>query len=257
MSKITFCMDGSLGIVTLNDPPFNLLTQELIDDLHALLEKIPEKYLRGLLLKGDEGNFSAGANMSLFTGLDSNGGRELLVSFLGLIHKIEKLPYPTLAAVRGLCLGGGFELALACDLIWAANEAKFGAVEATIATVPLGAGGRMIAARAGLTRAKEMIYEAGFFSAEKLESWNIVNKILPESELNDKALKYMKMLSDGPTLAHATTKRLFSEYYNNDLNSADKLLLEIVPPLFETNDFITGVKSLLENGPGKARFYAK
>lgn len=257
MNKITFSLEGFLGVVTINDPPYNLMGLELINDLHFVIDGLPEKNLRGLLIKCDGGNFSAGANMSLFTGVDSNGSRELLNAVLGLFRKIEELPYPTLAAVRGLCLGGGFELALACDLIWAANDAKFGSPEATIGTIPLGAGSRGIAARAGVARAKEMIYEAKFYAAETMEKWNIVNKVLPDVELNEQALKYMQMLSEGPTLAHAVTKKLHREYYNRGLNSADKMLFEIVPPLFDTNDFINGVKSLLENGPGKAKFNAK
>lgn len=257
MRKVTFSMDGFLGVISLNDPPFNLLGQELIDDLNSLLDQLPDMNLRGLLLKSGEGNFSAGANMNLFTGLDSTGGRKLLDNFLGIIHKIECLPYPTLAAVKGLCLGGGFELALACDLIWASSNAKFGSPEATIATIPLGAGSRGLAARAGIARAKEIVYEAKFYHAESMEKWNIVNKVLADSELNEKAFEYMKTLSHGPTLAYDVTKKLSREYFNNGQNSSDNMLLEIVPALFETSDFISGVKSLLENGPGHAKFYAK
>jgi len=257
MSKVTFSVEGSLGIITLNDPALNLLSPELVDDLRAVVEGLPEKNLRGLILKSN-GNFSAGANMSLFTGKDSQGGREVLDTFLvGIVRKIEALPYPTLAVVRGLCLGGGFELALACDLIWSANEAKFGAVEATIGTVPLGAGSRMIAARAGMARAKEMVYDAKIYNAEQLEKWNIVNKVMPDGEINEQAAKYMERLAQGPTLAYAVTKRLHSEYYSKGLNCSDDLLLEIVPPLFETKDFVNGVKSLIENGPGKAKFDAQ
>lgn len=250
-------MEGSLGVIALNDPPLNLLGQELIDDLQSVVDGLPEKNLRALLLKSDAGNFSAGANMSLFSGKDRKGGRALLDSFLEVVHKIEELPYPTLAAVRGLCLGGGLELALACDLIWASQDARLGSPEAGIGTIPLGAGGRGIAARAGMARAKEMVFEAKFYTAENLEKWNIVNKVLPDGEVNEQALQYMKKLSEGATLAHAVTKKLFSEYYNHGRNSSDHLLLEIVPALFETTDFINAVKSLKENGPGKAKFYAR
>ena len=256
MSKVTFGLEDCLGIITLNDPPFNLLGKDLIDDLQSIMNELKQKSIRGLLLKSEGGNFSAGANMSLFSGGGSTGGREILDLFLGIVHCIETLPYPTLASVNGLCLGGGFELALACDLIWAADNAKLGSPEVSIGTIPLGAGSRSIAARAGMARAKEMVYEGKFYTAEKLEQWNIVNKILPESELHEQALKYIKKLSEGPTLAHAVTKRLHNEYYNHGSNSSDDLLLEIVPALFETNDFMNGVKSLMDNGPGKAKFNA-
>lgn len=254
MGKVTFKVDGSLGILTLNDPPLNLLSREMVDEIGLIVDELPAQNLRGLIINS-EGHFSAGANMSLFTGKNRQGGKEVLVSFLlRIVRRIEALPYPTLAVVRGLCLGGGFELALACDLIWAASEAKMGAVEATIGTVPLGAGSRMIAARSGVARAKEIVYEAKMYGAEQLEKWNIVNKVAADGEINEQALKYMQRLADGPTLAFAATKRLHSEYYNQGLNSSDELLLEVVPPLFESEDFVNGVKSLIENGPGKAKF---
>ena len=256
MNKATFNMEGSLGVITINDPPYNFMGQEMIDDLQSVVDGLPGN-LRGLLIKCDGGNFSAGANMSLFTGKDSKGGKEVTTAVLGLFREIQALPYPTLAAVRGLCLGGGFELALSCDLIWAASDAKLGSPEATIGTIPLGGGSRGIAARAGVARAKEMVYEGKWYAAEKLEQWNIVNKVLPDAELNEQALKYMKKLCEGATLAHAITKKLHSEYYSNGLDSSDELLIEIVPPLFETEDFIKGVKSLLENGSGKAKFNAR
>lgn len=75
--------------------------------------------------------------------------------------------------------------------------------------------------------------------------------------MNEQALIYIKKLCEGATLAHAITKKLHSEYYNNGLNSSDGLLLQIVSPLFETEDFINGASSLLENGPGKAKFNAR
>lgn len=257
MNKVLFNTEGSLGVVTLNDPPYNFMGQELTDDLRSVVEELSEKKLRGLLITCNGSNFSAGANMSLFTGKDINGGREVTTSVLGLFRTIQDLPYPTLAAVRGLCLGGGFELALSCDLIWAASDAKLGLPEATIGTVPLGGGSRGIAARAGVARAKEMVYEGRFYLAEKLEQWNIVNKILPDAELNEQASQYMKKLCEGATLAYGITKKLHGEYYSNGLDSADDLLLQLVPPLFATEDFINGVKSLLENGPGKAKFNAR
>jgi enoyl-CoA hydratase/carnithine racemase len=257
MNKATFSTEGSLGVVTINDSPYNFMGQELIDDLHSVIDGLFEKNLRGLLIQCNGSNFSAGANMSLFKGKDSDGGREVTTSILKLFRKIQELPYPTLAAVRGLCLGGGFELALSCDLIWAASDAKLGSPEATIGTIPLGGGSRGIVARAGVAMAKEMVYEGKFYTAEKLEQWNIVNKVLPDAELNEQALKYMKKLCEGATLAHAVNKKLHNEYYNNGLDSSDNLLLEIVPPLFETEDFINGVKSLMENGPGKAKFNAR
>lgn len=258
MPKVTFGVEGSLGIITLNNPPLNLFSQEMVDELRNVLEGLPGKNLRGLIINTSLRHFSAGADMSLFAGKDSKAGKEAVDAFLvGLIRNIEALPYPTLAAVRGVCLGGGFEIALACDLIWASNEAKFGSPEAKIGTIPLAAGSRGIAARAGVARAKEMVFEANMYNAGQMEKWNIVNKVVADAELDEQSLQYMKMLAEGATLAHAVTKQLHREYYNEGPNASDDLILEIVPPLFETQDFINGVQSLIENGPGKAKFNAE
>jgi enoyl-CoA hydratase/carnithine racemase len=241
MSKVLFRTEGSLGIITLNNPPLNLFSQEMVDELMAILKELPGQNLRGLILNSSQRHFSAGADMSLFAGKDHQGGQEAVNAFLvGLIRSIEALPYPTLAAVRGVCLGGGFEIALACDLIWASNEAKFGNPEAKIGMIPLAAGSRMIAARAGIARAKEIVFEANMYNAEQLEKWDIVNRVVSDAEIEEQSLKYMKMLAEGATLAHAVTKELHREYYNEGPNRSDELLLEIVPPLFETKDFING-----------------
>lgn len=258
MSKVTFGVDGSLGIITLNNPPLNLFSQEMVDELKAVLESLPGKNLRGLIINTSQRHFSAGAEMSLFEGKDAQAGKEAVDAFLvGLIQNIEALPYPTLAAVRGVCLGGGFEIALACDLIWAAKEAKFGSPEAKIGTIPLAAGSRGIAARAGMARAKEMVFEANNYTAEQMEKWNIVNKVVADAELDEQSLQYMRVLAEGATLAHAVTKQLHREYYNEGPNASDELILKLVPPLFETKDFINGVESLIKNGPGKAIFNAE
>jgi len=258
MSKVTFRVEGSLGIITLNNPPLNLFSQGMVDDLKAVLDSLPGKNLRGLIINTSQRHFSAGADMSLFEGKDAQAGKEAVDSFLvGLIQNIEAVPYPTLAAVRGVCLGGGFEIALACDLIWAAQEAKFGSPEAKIGTIPLAAGSRGIAARAGMARAKEMVFEANIYSAEQMEKWNIVNKVVAEAEIDEQSLQYMQALAEGATLAHAVTKQLHREYYNEGPKASDDMILKIVPPLFETQDFINGVQSLIENGPGKAKFKAE
>ena len=92
-----------------------------------------------------------------------------------MIDAIESLPVPTLAAVQGLCLAGGLEVALACDLIWAAEGSMLGQPEATIGAIPFAGGAQRVAARAGTARALEIVYTGGFYPAERLLDWGVLN----------------------------------------------------------------------------------
>jgi len=123
--KVRFTRDGSLGTVTLASPPLNLIGQQLISDLLAALDQVEAaEGLRALVLRGEGKVFSAGADVALFAGMTAHQLRPLIGAFLDLGHRIERLPYPTLAAVHGTCMAGGFELALFCDLIWAAADMR-------------------------------------------------------------------------------------------------------------------------------------
>jgi enoyl-CoA hydratase/carnithine racemase len=257
MVKLKFEKEDQLGIITFDDKPLNLIDLEFVKELEEILNSLENQGIRALIFKVDKGNFSAGANVSIFKSLDENSARETLKRFLNLITQIEKLPYPTMAAVKGMCIGGGFEIALACDYIWASENSQFAAAEVLIGIVPLGGGVQRLAQRAGIARAKEITLGGRFQKPEKLEKWNIINRVLPEPELNDKAMKLMKYQINGPTIAFDTIKKLLSEYYNNGLENSDELLIKIVPKLFETEDIKIGIESFKKQGPGKAIFKGK
>jgi enoyl-CoA hydratase/carnithine racemase len=183
--------------------------------------------------------------------------RGMLQRFLNVIYEIEMLPYPTMAAVKGMCIGEGFEIALACDYIWASENAQFAAAEILIGIVPLDGGAQRLAQRCGIARAKEITLGGRFVKPDALERWNVINRVLPDQELNEKAIKFMKFQSNGPTIALDTIKRLLREYYENGIEKSDELLVNLVPKLFETEDIKIGIESFKKQGPGKALFNAK
>jgi len=257
LNKLKFEEEDGLGIITFIDKPLNLIDSDFVEELESILDGTEIKELRALLFKVDKGNFSAGANVALLIEQDTNSARNTIKRFFDLIYKIEQLPFPTMAAVKGMCVGGGFELALACDYIWASEKAQFAAAEILIGIVPLGGGAQRLAQRAGLTRAKEIALGGRFNKPEKLEKWNVINRVLPEQELNEKAKKFMKFQSKGPTIAFGIIKKLLREYYNKGLEESDNLLQAIVPELFETEDIKIGIESFKKNGPGKAIFRGK
>ena len=107
--------------------------------------------------------FSAGADVHIFDGLDAAGARELTAELLSFTHEVEDLPFPTLAVAAGLCLTAGLELSLACDLLWAAEGAQFGLVEAVVGITPLMGGTQRMAERAGTARAREFVMTGGLY----------------------------------------------------------------------------------------------
>src|SRR5207245_9215945 len=174
MNKVRFEISGSLGILTLTNPPLNLFSGEVIEDLRASVDHIKQTPVRGLLVQAEGNIFSGGADVSMFQGKTPSEARERFTSHLSLIADPEELPFPTVAAVQGLCLAAGLELALACDLIWAAASARFGQVEAAIGTTTLLGGVQRLAERAGPSRARELVYTAEQYDATTLDRKSVV-----------------------------------------------------------------------------------
>ena len=249
MDKVRFEISGSLGILTLTHPPLNLFSGEVIEDLRASVDQVKQTPLRALLVRAEGKIFSGGADVSIFQGRTPSEARERFTSHLRLIADLEELPFPTVAAVQGLCLAAGLELALACDLIWAAASARFGQVEASIGATTLLGGVQRLAERAGPSRAREIIYTADQYDAATFERWNIVNKIIPDDALASQTRAFAERLASGPTLAYAAGKKIVRAYLEGGVRAADKAVDQLAPPLFESEDMRAGVAGLLAHGP--------
>jgi enoyl-CoA hydratase/carnithine racemase len=180
--------------------------------------------------------------------------RPLIGSFLDLGHRIERLPYPTLAAVHGTCMAGGFELALFCDLIWAAEGTMLGLPETRLGIVPLAGGIERIATRAGLGRARSVALGAELHTAEEFVAWGVIDRVLAADELHSAALEFATRLAGGPTRAFAVVKELTRSYTAGGVAGADALLADAAVGLFDTEDARGGIRSFLTSGPGHATF---
>lgn len=254
MAKLKLEQEGALGVLTLCDPPMNLIGLELLSELKGLLADIEALELRALVLRAEGEHFSAGADVKLFKGLSANAAGDLLGEFLETIQRFEALPFPTLGAVQGLCIAGGLELVLACDLIWAAESARFAQAEVLIGTVPLGGGAQRLAERCGPARAREIVMTGQFYDAATFERWNIINRVVADQELAEKSMKFGQRLAMGPTQAYQVTKRLMLAQQGEGLARADRLTVELAPALFESEDMQAGIRAFLEKGPGQAKF---
>ena len=111
-----------------------------------------------------------------------------------------------------------------------------------------------MAERAGPGRAREFVMSQGIYDSATLESWNVVNRVLPDGELLEKGMSFARRLAGGPTRAHAATKRIVRAYLEGGVDEADRATPEVAGALFETQDLQRAVRSFLAEGPGKATF---
>ena len=252
--RARFERHGDVGVVVIADPPLNLFGREMSDDVLAALDEAESEGVRALVLRAEGEVFTAGADVNVFAELTAENADEFIGQLLSLAHRVEDLPIPTLACVHGLCLTAGFELSLACDMIWASESAQFGLVEIVVGLTPLMGGTQRVAERAGPARARELVMSGGLYPAATLESWNVVNRVLGEDELLEKSMRFAERLAAGPTRAHDATNRIVRAYLDEGVRGADARVSEIGGPLFGTEDLQGAVRSFLEEGPGKARF---
>ena len=252
--RVRFETDGDVGVVTLSDPPLNLFGHETVTELERVIGDARGADVRALVIRAEGDVFTGGVDVHVFDGLTPEQAEEFAERLIGLAHAVEALPFPTIASVHGLCLTAGFELALACDMIWAAESARFGLVEIVVGVSPFMGGTQRVAERAGPARARELVMTGGLYEAERLERWNVINRVLPDGELAEKTMRFAARLAAGPTLANAATKRVVRAYLDGGVRGADEQVSEIVPPLFATEDLKGAVRTFLEQGPGNATF---
>jgi enoyl-CoA hydratase/carnithine racemase len=254
MAKAEFSLDGAVGEIAISDPPLNLFGLELSRDLASAAAEARDSDARAILVRAEGDNFSAGANVEMFLDRDEAAARELIEEFMPAIRNFAAIDVPTVAAVQGLCLAAGLEVALSCDLIWAAEGSQLGLVEGVIGATPFGGGTQRLVARAGAGRAAEAVLSARTYSAETMLDWGVVNRMVPGPELLEKTRSFVERLAAGPTLAHAATKRMIRLAVDEGVQAADQALPEAGAKVMASEDLQNGARTLLEKGPGNAIF---
>jgi enoyl-CoA hydratase/carnithine racemase len=246
--------DGPIATVVIDHPPLNLFGAELVQSVAEAIDEVADSDARALVIRAEGRVFTGGADVHGFDDVSADQASGGFAGGFETIHKLESLPFPTLSVVHALCLTAGFELSLACDIIWAAESAQFGLVEAVVGLTPGWGGTQRLAERAGPARARELVMSARLYDAATLERWNVVNRVLPDGELFEKAYKFARQLAEGPTLAHVATKEIVQAAREGGVPEADRRTPAISGRLFDTADLRNAVKSFLTEGPGKATF---
>jgi enoyl-CoA hydratase len=254
MTPVRYHREGDVGEVVLHSPPLNLFDQPLMEALEEAVAAAAADAPRALLVRAEGDVFTAGVDVHVFDGLDASGATALTERLLALAHRVEDMPFPTLAVVHGLCLTAGLELSLACDLLWAGDDSRFGLVEKVVGITPLMGGTQRMAERAGSARAREFVMTGRLYGAEDLRDWGVVNRVVAADELLEKARRFAADLAAGPTLAHAASKAIVRVQADHGTREADARTAALTSHLFESEDNRNAVRSFLEHGPGKATF---
>ncbi|MGY1707685.1 enoyl-CoA hydratase/isomerase family protein [Geodermatophilus sp. SYSU D00697] len=258
--------DGDVAVVVLDNPPLNLFDapvfdaiERVADELAALTDPADPGRARAVLVEARGRVVSGGVDVTFFRdiaeGPDPVGeGARLWRRLLRVAQAVEDLPVPTVFAAHGLTLTAAFELALACDVLLAAESASFGLVEIVVGLTPSMGGPQRLAERAGPARAKELVFTGERHPAAVLERWNVVNRVLPDDGFAEAARGYARRVAAGPTVAHAATKTLVGTAVRAGARAADDLVPEVSGALFGTEDLRGAVRSFLTEGPGKATY---
>ena len=245
---------GPLAVLTLDHGDLNLFDRAVFDSFAEHVRTLTDDPPRGLLIRAAGRVVSGGVDVHEFEPLNADTGGELWSELLASAQLLEDLPCPTVFAAHGLCLTAAFEIALACDLLVAAEKARFGLVEIVVGLTPSMGGPQRLAERAGPARAKQLIYTGDLFDARTLEAWNVVNMVLAAEDFEQAALDFAARIAAGPTRAHAATKRIIQTQVERGTRAADAIVPEVSGALFATEDLRNAVRSFLSEGPGKASF---
>ncbi|MEY2405667.1 MAG: hypothetical protein QOG39_583 [Acidimicrobiaceae bacterium] len=236
MPHLTYSIEDRVATLTLNHPPQNRVDEQMADDLAEAVEAVGRSDARVVLLRADGPDFSFGGDIVTWPDLDARELRALFERYMSVFNRFERLPLPVIAAVHGLCFGGGFELALRADVIFAAESARFGHPEQSIAIVTLLGGIYRVAERAGRSRAFEWALTSEQVPAAVMAAAGVVNRVVADEALLEEATAFAEGVAAGPTRAHAAHKALLRAWAVGGVAAADEAMFDIALPLFESDD---------------------
>ena len=246
MKTIRFEQTGPVGAIILANPPYNRLDTRFAACLRDAVHEASESDIRVLVVRAEGPNFSLGGEVREWPGKDVNWFRTFVQEVNLSYRAIEALRVPTVAAVQGLSFGGGFELALACDLVVAADDAVFCCVEVTTGMLPLAGALQRLAERIGRSRATRCAMLGEPIPAAQALDLGLAMEVVPASELEATADELAARLAQGPTRSYAATRTLLKAWSSGGVAGADAVMLDATMDLFHTEDVARGFASTAE-----------
>lgn len=244
----------NIGVLTVNRPDkLNALSNELTEELQHLLDEIEKDVdLRVVVITGaGDKAFVAGADINELVERDALKGRDVSRFRQALFARIENLPVPVIAAVNGYALGGGLELALACNIRIASEKAQFGAPEVKLGIIPGDGGTQRLPRLVGLGRAMELILTGEFIDAQEAHRIGLVNRVVSPDELMESVMTLAKKIASRPPLAVKYAKEAVNRSQEGDTASGYALESYLHALACTTEDKKEGVTAFLEKRKGQ------
>jgi enoyl-CoA hydratase/carnithine racemase len=251
--KVSREAGGRVALLTLARPEhMNALSSGLLRDLgRAISEAEDSPEVGAVVVTGEGRAFCAGADIAELQSSSRSEAPAYIRRIQGACNRVEASRFPVLAAVGGVAFGGGFELALACDLVVAEEQARFGVPEVRLGLIPGGGGTQRLPRLVGRNRAKELIFFGEAISASKALEFGVVNRVVPQGEALAAALSWAAELCERPPLALGAAKRVINQGIQADLQTGLELEAQGITALFGTRDQVEGMSAFLEKRQAK------
>jgi enoyl-CoA hydratase/carnithine racemase len=247
--------DQAVATIRLNRPPMNALSAALQADLADAAEQVQaDEAVRAVVLYGGEKLFAAGADIKELSEAGYAQISSHIASLQGVLDAVAAISKPVIGAITGYALGGGLELALCADFRVVGEGARLGQPEILLGLIPGAGGTQRLPRLIGQARAKDLVFSGRFVGAAEALSIGLADKVVPDDQVYDAARELAASYADGPAVAIAAAKRAIDLALSTDLASGLAYERLSFAALFATDDARTGMRSFLENGPGKATF---
>ncbi len=256
LENILWKVEDGVGIATLNRPKaLNALNTQTVREIGELLSAVEgDASLKALVLTGaGEKAFVAGADIAEMSALPPLAARRFAEAGQRTFERLEALPIPTIAAVNGFALGGGCELAMACDLIYASERARFGQPEVNLGIIPAFGGTQRLQRRVGPSRAMEMILTGDMADAPTAKAWGLALEVLPPEKLLEYAIAQAKKIASKAPAAIAAAKRILRATTAPQLAPGQEMEADTFGMLFGTEDGREGLRAFVEKRPAHFR----
>jgi enoyl-CoA hydratase len=246
--------DHGVALLAIDNSPLNALSAALLAALAKRVDALTDDpAVKAVVITGNERAFAAGADVTQFSP-DRESARIVAASFRTACDAIASIPRPVIAAIRGYALGGGLEVALACDLRVASDAARLGQPEVLLGIIPGGGATQRLPRLIGSPRAKEMIWSGRQLRADEALAIGLVDRVVPADEVVDTAVHWARTFSSGAVASMGLAKRAIADGLDRSLAEGLDLEADCFADSFATNDAAIGIASYLEHGPGKADF---
>ena len=258
LTDVTYAVTDGVAVVTINRPDrMNAFRGRTVDELIFVFKTAwASRDIGAVVLTGaGEKAFCAGGDVKERAETGGYGETEWGTFEIERLHRIIRdIPKPVIAAVTGYALGGGYELALCADFRVLGTSAKIGQPEIQLGVIPGAGGTQRLARLVGPAKAKDLVFTGRHVGAEEALEFGLADAVVPDAEVYDTAVAMARKFAAGPPLALAAAKKAIDEGLDRPLREGLTLESRLFAELFDTEDQKTGMRSFLENGPGKARF---